>query len=168
MASDRLSSLTLLLLVPCVALWDAQLTDKLFGEQNRKIAADAEAAGEQNWTEMGVGVDANGEAYIQQIARGKVFKHIRAGLLLVATGQVDGSIFDQSVILLVKHDSNGTLGLMLNKPAPFPADEHLEPSCKRRASTRTNPAWTLAFVCMLFWTCRHVFYYGGTSVVTCS
>lgn len=116
----------LLLLSHCGNAWDSQLTEKLLGSKNREAAAAAEAAGQQNWTEVGVGIDPSGQPYVQQIARGKANKEIRAGLLLVATSQVQGDVFDQSVILVIQHDENGTLGLILNKPAPLPPDEHME------------------------------------------
>ena len=112
------------LLASLTACWDAELTDELLGEQNAAAAAAAAAAGEDNWTEMGVGVTENGQPYLHQITRGRPYKHIRAGLLLVATAQIQGEIFEQSVVLLVRHDANGTLGLVLNKRAQL-SDEDL-------------------------------------------
>ena len=126
MAPSRSLLALLLLAVKRCTPWDAALTEKMFGEQNAEAAKAAEEAGDKNWTEMGVGVDSDGTPYLQSIARGTEYKHIRAGLLLVATSQITGEIFEQSVVLLVKHDANGTLGLVLNKPAQLPADEHLD------------------------------------------
>ena len=118
--------LALALMRPQCFAWDSELTENLLGDRNRDIAAAAEAAGEQNWTEIGVGVNADGQTYLQQVVRGRPAEHIRAGLLLVSTSQVQGDVFDKSVVLLVKHDRNGTLGLVLNKPARLPPDEHME------------------------------------------
>ena len=103
-----------------VLAWDERLTEQLLGEQNRRAAEAAAAADELNWTEVGVGVGADGSPYLQQISRGQASRHIRAGLLLVATDEVRGEIFEKSVVLVVRHDENGTLGLVLNKPAPLP------------------------------------------------
>lgn len=122
------AALAVLICTPLCIAWDAQLTEELLGAKNREVAEAAEKAGEKNWTELGIGVDATGQMYVQQVARGKAYKHIRQGLLLVATGQTQGDIFDRAVILVVKHDSKGTLGLIINKPLELPAGEDLERS----------------------------------------
>ena len=90
-----------------VLAWDERLTEQLLGEQNRRAAEAAAAADELNWTEVGVGVGADGSPYLQQISRGQASRHIRAGLLLVATDEVRGEIFEKSVVLVVRHDENG-------------------------------------------------------------
>ena len=97
------------------AVWDADLTARLVGEENARMAQEAKAKGDEHWVEMGVGVDHEGRATVQGIAKGKPWRHIRAGLFLVANGQVSGGIFQRSVILLVEHNANGTLGLIINK-----------------------------------------------------
>jgi len=125
-----------LLLLGClvqrpVALYNEEMTEALIGEQNRKAAAEAQAQGNDHWVEAGVGIAADGQPYVQHIARGKAYEHLRPGLLLVATAQDSappGSIFHQSVILVIEHSANGTLGLVINKLAELPKDEHMEPS----------------------------------------
>lgn len=120
--------------------WDSELTEQMVGDDNAARAAAAQSQGEEHWTELGVGVDAaTGQPYVQPIARGKAYRHIRAGLFLVATAQVNGEIFEQSVILLLRHDANGTFGLVLNKPAQLPAEEHLEVSEVIEDSLGTAP-----------------------------
>lgn len=109
-----------LCIVELVTSWDSDLTERLVGRENKEAAADAEAAGQEHWTELGVGVSADGTTYVQPIARGKRWRHIRAGLLLVANGHVQGGIFEKSVVLIVEHSENGTLGVVINKPALLP------------------------------------------------
>lgn len=40
------------------------------------------------------------------------------GQLLVATKELNGSMFERAVIYMVSHDENGAMGVMLNKPMP--------------------------------------------------
>jgi len=110
------------------ALWDSALTDALLSSQNAKLAEQAQEDGKEHWTETGVAVTASGEVHVQAIAKGKSFEHIKAGLFLVASPNEDSSIFAKSVVLIVRHDGNGTLGIIINKPAQLSAEEHLEPS----------------------------------------
>jgi len=42
-------------------------------------------------------------------------------VLLVATEQLEGSIFEQSVILVAPHDSGAAMGVILNQPMPIDA-----------------------------------------------
>lgn len=51
---------------------------------------------------------------------------LRAGTLLVATGQIRAGIFVQSVILMVEHSRWGALGFIVNKP--FSLHKHPLPS----------------------------------------
>jgi putative transcriptional regulator len=52
-------------------------------------------------------------------------------VLLVATPELDGSVFEQSVILVAPHDSGAAMGVILNQPLPtdaahiYPGDELL-------------------------------------------
>ena len=117
------------------ALWDSALTDALLSSQNAKLAEKAQDEGKEHWTETGIGVTADGSVQIQAIAKGVPFEHIKAGLFLVASPGPQDSIFSQSVVLLLRHDANGTLGVIVNKPAQLKSDEHLEPSEVR------NTAW---------------------------
>ncbi|MGN6089705.1 MAG: YqgE/AlgH family protein [Actinomycetes bacterium] len=48
---------------------------------------------------------------------------VRAGALLVATPALDGSFFERSVILLLDHDEDGALGVVLNKPSEVPVSQ---------------------------------------------
>lgn len=45
---------------------------------------------------------------------------LRAGVLLVATPQLSGPVFGRTVIYLVAHSQEGTLGVVLNKPSETP------------------------------------------------
>lgn len=45
--------------------------------------------------------------------------------LLVSVPALGDDNFDQTVILLVEHDENGALGLVLNRPSATPVAEHL-------------------------------------------
>ena len=47
------------------------------------------------------------------------------GKLLVATDEVRGPYFEQTVVLLLKHDETGTLGLVVNRPIDASAIESL-------------------------------------------
>lgn len=40
------------------------------------------------------------------------------GQLLVATAELNGSVFERAVIYMVSHDENGAMGVMVNKPLP--------------------------------------------------
>ena len=45
---------------------------------------------------------------------------LSAGKLLVATRQLEGPIFQKTVILLISYDKDGALGLILNRPSEMP------------------------------------------------
>jgi len=47
------------------------------------------------------------------------------GTLLVASPALEGSGFSQSVVLLIQHDENGTMGLIINQPTQTSAVEML-------------------------------------------
>lgn len=47
------------------------------------------------------------------------------GRLLVAAGHMDDPNFRRTVVLLVEHDDDGALGLVLNRPVPMPLPEAL-------------------------------------------
>ena len=38
------------------------------------------------------------------------------GKLLISSPEISGSIFDKSIILICKHDADGTMGFIVNKP----------------------------------------------------
>lgn len=44
-------------------------------------------------------------------------------ILLVATPDLEGSVFEQSVILVAPHDNGAAMGVILNQPLPFDPDE---------------------------------------------
>ena len=48
-----------------------------------------------------------------------------AGVFLVAKPSIDGGPFWQSVVLLLQHDENGTLGLIVNRATDVPLSEAL-------------------------------------------
>jgi putative transcriptional regulator len=50
-----------------------------------------------------------------------------AGRLLVATPALSDPNFDKSVVLLLDHDREGALGVVLNRPTPVGVSEVLEP-----------------------------------------
>ena len=123
----RWSSIATVLMISSADAWDSHLTDALLGEENAKKAARAREEGATHWQEVGVGVDPSGQPYAMPIARGKPYEHIEAGQFLVASmPEGAGGIFAQSVLLIISHDANGTLAIMVNKPAQLPADEHIE------------------------------------------
>ncbi len=50
---------------------------------------------------------------------------LRAGVLLVATPALVDPNFDRTVVLVLDHDENGSLGVVLNRPSPVPVGEVL-------------------------------------------
>ena len=48
------------------------------------------------------------------------------GCLLIATPDMEGSIFDRSVILMCEHDENGAMGLIINKESNISVKELAE------------------------------------------
>ena len=48
-----------------------------------------------------------------------------SGRLLVATPELDDGTFDRSVVLLLDHDENGALGVVVNHPTPVDVAEVL-------------------------------------------
>lgn len=51
---------------------------------------------------------------------------LRAGRLLVATPRLADPNFERAVVLLLDHDENGSLGVVLNRPSPVPVADVLE------------------------------------------
>lgn len=49
----------------------------------------------------------------------------RAGALLVATPLLGDPNFARSVVLLLQHDDEGTLGVVIDRPTTIPVDEYL-------------------------------------------
>ena len=49
-----------------------------------------------------------------------------AGRLLVATPALTDPNFDRAVVLLLDHDEEGTLGVVLNRPTPVEVESVLE------------------------------------------
>lgn len=50
---------------------------------------------------------------------------LRSGRLLVATPRLADPNFERTVVLLLDHDENGSLGVVLNRPSPVPVGEVL-------------------------------------------
>ena len=50
---------------------------------------------------------------------------LRAGVLLVATPALVDPNFDRTVVLILDHDHNGSLGVVLNRPSPVPVGDVL-------------------------------------------
>jgi putative transcriptional regulator len=50
---------------------------------------------------------------------------VTAGQLLVSIPDLGDENFDQSVVLVIEHDDEGALGLVLNRPSATPVAEHL-------------------------------------------
>ncbi|HEX6248971.1 MAG TPA: YqgE/AlgH family protein [Nocardioidaceae bacterium] len=50
---------------------------------------------------------------------------LRAGRLLVATPRLADPNFERTVVLVLDHDENGSLGVVLNRPSPVPVGEVL-------------------------------------------
>jgi putative transcriptional regulator len=50
-----------------------------------------------------------------------------AGRLLVATPAMEGSIFDRTVVLMLEHEDDGSLGIVLNRPTAVDVREVLPP-----------------------------------------
>jgi putative transcriptional regulator len=48
---------------------------------------------------------------------GEKFQSLK-GKLLLDSGQLHGSVFNRSVVLICQHDSDGAFGLILNQPSP--------------------------------------------------
>jgi putative transcriptional regulator len=51
---------------------------------------------------------------------------LRAGQLLVATPRLVDPNFERTVVLLLDHDEDGTLGVVLNRPSPVPVGDILD------------------------------------------
>lgn len=51
---------------------------------------------------------------------------LRAGRLLVSTPRLADPNFVRTVVLLLDHDENGSLGVVLNRPSPVPVADVLE------------------------------------------
>lgn len=51
--------------------------------------------------------------------------HETAGQLLVSVPDLGDDNFDQAVLLMIEHDEQGALGLVLNSPSSTPVVEHL-------------------------------------------
>lgn len=51
---------------------------------------------------------------------------VTAGSLLVATPRLADPNFERSVVLVLDHDANGSLGVVLNRPSPVPVGDVLE------------------------------------------
>ncbi len=70
-----------------------------------------------------------------------------AGRLLVATPALADPNFDRAVVLLLDHDDEGSLGVVLNRPTPVGVGDILEPwaplAGSRASSSRAAPCpWT--------------------------
>ncbi|WP_232012499.1 YqgE/AlgH family protein [Propionibacterium australiense] len=52
-------------------------------------------------------------------------QHVSGGELLVSTHPVGAGFFDQSVILLLESDTDGAVGIALNKPSQMPVSQVL-------------------------------------------
>ena len=52
-------------------------------------------------------------------------RSLAAGTFLVATPELLHSAFDQSVILLLDHGTQGAVGVVINKPSPIPFSQVL-------------------------------------------
>ena len=50
---------------------------------------------------------------------------LQAGRLLVATPQLADPNFERTVVLVLDHDSSGSLGVVLNRPSPVPVGDVL-------------------------------------------
>ena len=103
----------LLVFLPFGLAWHSELTNALLGDENAKRARAAQAEGAEHWEEVGVGIGPEGQPYAMGIARGKAYEHIQPGLFLVASANVKGGIFAESVNLIIHHDTNGSLALMV-------------------------------------------------------
>ena len=54
-------------------------------------------------------------------------KNELTGVVLQATDLLEGSYFEDAVILIAVHDENGSFGLMLNRPSHMPISEVFTP-----------------------------------------
>ena len=52
-------------------------------------------------------------------------RSLGAGMFLVATPELLHSAFDQTVILLLDHGTQGAIGVVINKPSPIPFSQVL-------------------------------------------
>jgi len=62
-------------------------------------------------------------AYIPDKAIAFSSEQLAVGKLLIATDNIQGSIFEKSVILLTHHDQAGDVGLIINKPSRYQVKE---------------------------------------------
>jgi putative transcriptional regulator len=66
-----------------------------------------------------------GSLYAKPSSRAADTEPSIAGRLLIATGEMKDPRFDEAVIYLVKHDSEGSLGLIINRPIAHGAIDDL-------------------------------------------
>ena len=70
-------------------------------------------------------------------------------ILLVATSQLEGSLFEESVILVAPHDNGAAMGVILNQPLPsdptqmYPGDELMREAGVVHFGGPVNPALLL-------------------------
>lgn len=62
------------------------------------------------------------------------------GRFLIATRQVQGPFFAKSVVLLIQHDRNGAMGLILNRPSITPVSELLAQQEQEKNPKPKSPA----------------------------
>ena len=60
--------------------------------------------------------DTAGGSFVDEVSDKDFRKNKKDGGILVAAEQMPG-VFEKSVILIVKHNSDGALGLIINKPS---------------------------------------------------
>lgn len=59
-------------------------------------------------------VDDDGTPLLHVVRVGSAIDCLEAGALLVATDKIRGGIFDRAVVLITRHDANGTVGYIVN------------------------------------------------------
>ena len=63
-------------------------------------------------------------------------RDLKAGLYIKSTAELIGSFFEHTTILIVKHNEEGSIGFVINKP--FEKSLHELVEFKDRKSTRLN------------------------------
>jgi putative AlgH/UPF0301 family transcriptional regulator len=110
-----------LVLLSTLAYWEASHPMRILGTSGLAVALLlALQCGFSSWFQRLLSVrfcfvvDQHGVPMLRLVRVGAPVQGLAAGALLVATDRIGGGFFERTVIVLTKHDSHGTVGLVIN------------------------------------------------------